>query len=89
MMNLNDWQNLYETRSIRIKANQPKNIVAGLIDYSPSKTVGAPKDLIETIHAYGKAGADEIILEWFILDDLVGLQILAEEVLPHFKTEPQ
>ena len=70
------------------KGKSTEEVAAGLIDYSPSKTMGAPKNLIETIHSFGEAGADEIILQWFLLDDPEGLQILAEEVLPHFNSEP-
>jgi F420-dependent oxidoreductase-like protein len=71
------------------KGKSTEEVVAGLKDYSPSETIGSPKTLIETIHSYGDAGADEIILQWFLLDDMEGLQILAEEVLPHFKREAQ
>jgi len=58
-------------------------VVEFLNNYSPSKTFGYPQELIETIHSYGKAGADEIILEWYLLDDIEGLQVLAEDILPN------
>ena len=59
-------------------------VFGSLKNYSPDSIYGSPQDLIETIHSYAAKGADEIIIQWFLLDDIEGLQILAEEVLPHF-----
>ena len=39
--------------------------------------------IIEQINAYGKSGADELILQWFDLDDIDGLRAFATSVLPH------
>jgi len=44
--------------------------------------VGTPDMIIEQINAYQKAGADEIILQWFDLDDSEGLRAFAASVLP-------
>jgi hypothetical protein len=38
--------------------------------------------LAEQIRRYGEAGVDELILQWFDLDDLDGLRGFAESVLP-------
>jgi len=62
-----------------------EDVFRNLKNYLPRSIFGSPEELIETIHSYAKAGADEIILQWFLLDDIEGLQILAEDVLPHFK----
>jgi alkanesulfonate monooxygenase SsuD/methylene tetrahydromethanopterin reductase-like flavin-dependent oxidoreductase (luciferase family) len=45
--------------------------------------VGAPDEVIRGIRAYADAGVEEVIVQWFGMEDLDGLQILAEQVLPH------
>ncbi|HZU68528.1 MAG TPA: TIGR03560 family F420-dependent LLM class oxidoreductase [Ktedonobacteraceae bacterium] len=45
--------------------------------------VGTPDMIIQQIHAYGQAGVEELMLQWFDLDDLDGLRAFAESVLPH------
>jgi alkanesulfonate monooxygenase SsuD/methylene tetrahydromethanopterin reductase-like flavin-dependent oxidoreductase (luciferase family) len=47
--------------------------------------VGTADEIVEQIHAYAQAGVEELILEWFDLDNLEGLQAFAEDVLPHLK----
>ncbi len=44
--------------------------------------VGTPGMIIEQINAYEKAGAGELILQWFDLDDIDGLRAFAASVLP-------
>jgi alkanesulfonate monooxygenase SsuD/methylene tetrahydromethanopterin reductase-like flavin-dependent oxidoreductase (luciferase family) len=44
---------------------------------------GSPSTVIERIKAYEAAGLDELIVQWFDVTDLEGLQVLAENVLPH------
>jgi len=44
--------------------------------------VGTPDMIIEQIDAYAKAGAAELVLQWFDLDDIDGLQAFASSVLP-------
>ncbi|HUX87726.1 MAG TPA: LLM class flavin-dependent oxidoreductase [Chloroflexota bacterium] len=48
---------------------------------SPNAIVGSPAEVIEQIHAYSDAGVEEIMIQRMDLDDLEGLQIIAEEVL--------
>jgi alkanesulfonate monooxygenase SsuD/methylene tetrahydromethanopterin reductase-like flavin-dependent oxidoreductase (luciferase family) len=45
--------------------------------------IGSPESIIERIHAYAEVGVEEVIVQWFGLDDIEGLQILAEQVVPH------
>jgi alkanesulfonate monooxygenase SsuD/methylene tetrahydromethanopterin reductase-like flavin-dependent oxidoreductase (luciferase family) len=45
--------------------------------------VGTPDEVIRQIHAYADAGVEELIIQWFGVEDLEGLQVLAEQVLPH------
>jgi alkanesulfonate monooxygenase SsuD/methylene tetrahydromethanopterin reductase-like flavin-dependent oxidoreductase (luciferase family) len=44
---------------------------------------GTPEMLIEQINAYANAGVEELMLQWFDMDDIEGLQAFAETVLPH------
>lgn len=44
--------------------------------------VGTPDMIVEQINAYGKVGADELVLQWFDLDDIDGLRAFASSVLP-------
>ena len=53
---------------------------------TPGSVFGSPQNLVGTIHSFAQAGADEIILQWFLLSDLEALQILAGEILPQFNT---
>jgi alkanesulfonate monooxygenase SsuD/methylene tetrahydromethanopterin reductase-like flavin-dependent oxidoreductase (luciferase family) len=64
-------------------ANMPLDT---LLDMSRSQfgvLVGSPDTLVAHMRALAAAGAEEIILEWSALDDIAGLQLIAEEVLPH------
>jgi alkanesulfonate monooxygenase SsuD/methylene tetrahydromethanopterin reductase-like flavin-dependent oxidoreductase (luciferase family) len=49
---------------------------------------GTPEAIIGQIRTYEAAGLDELMIDWFDLDDIQGLQVLAEEVLPHVSTNP-
>ena len=44
--------------------------------------VGTPDMIVEQINAYSKVGADELVLQWFDLDDIDGLRAFATSVLP-------
>ena len=44
---------------------------------------GSPDEVVEQIRAYGAAGAAEMLLQWFTLDDFEGLELLVEHVLPY------
>lgn len=44
--------------------------------------IGIPDMIIEQINAYSDMGVDELILQWFDLDDIDGLRAFATSVLP-------
>jgi alkanesulfonate monooxygenase SsuD/methylene tetrahydromethanopterin reductase-like flavin-dependent oxidoreductase (luciferase family) len=48
--------------------------------------VVTPEELIHTMADYATAGADEIMLQWFGVDDIDGLELLAEHVLPRVRS---
>ena len=43
---------------------------------------GPPDELADYVRTFAAAGADEIVLQWFGLDDIEGLGVLAENLLP-------
>jgi hypothetical protein len=43
---------------------------------------GEPPSIIERLQAYTAVGVDEIMIQWFFMEKLGGIQILAKEVLP-------
>jgi F420-dependent oxidoreductase-like protein len=45
--------------------------------------VGTPEMLIEQIKAYADVGVEELMMQWFDIDDLDGLRAFAGSVLPH------
>jgi alkanesulfonate monooxygenase SsuD/methylene tetrahydromethanopterin reductase-like flavin-dependent oxidoreductase (luciferase family) len=60
-----------------------KALLDALLARSPNVIAGEPAQVIEQIHAYAAAGVEEIMVQRLDLDDDEGLQVIAEEVLPH------
>jgi F420-dependent oxidoreductase-like protein len=46
---------------------------------------GSPSQVVEQLSAYAAAGAQRVLLQQNDLDDLASLELVAAEVLPHFK----
>ncbi len=44
--------------------------------------VGTPDMIVEQLHAYAEVGLQEVMLQWFEMDDLEGIRAFAESVLP-------
>jgi alkanesulfonate monooxygenase SsuD/methylene tetrahydromethanopterin reductase-like flavin-dependent oxidoreductase (luciferase family) len=44
--------------------------------------IGTPDEVITQIRAYETAGVQEIMIQWFDANDLEGLRIIAEDILP-------
>lgn len=61
----------------------PPALLEALKARSPHVIAGSPADVIEQIRAYADAGVEEIMVQRMDLDDLDGLRIIAEDVLPH------
>ena len=53
--------------------------------YGLKGIISSSQQIVDSLSAYAACGAEEIILEWFGLYDLEGLELLASEVLPHFR----
>jgi alkanesulfonate monooxygenase SsuD/methylene tetrahydromethanopterin reductase-like flavin-dependent oxidoreductase (luciferase family) len=47
--------------------------------------VGTPAEVVEQIHALRDAGVQELMLHWNDTVETDGLQLIAEEVLPHVR----
>ena len=60
-----------------------KALLDTLLARSPSVIAGSPAEVIDRIQGYAAAGVEEIMVQRLDLDDDEGLQIIAEEVLPH------
>jgi alkanesulfonate monooxygenase SsuD/methylene tetrahydromethanopterin reductase-like flavin-dependent oxidoreductase (luciferase family) len=58
-------------------------LLEALRDMFGSMIVGTPDQVIRTVRAYADAGVEELFIQWFGVEDLDGLQIVAEQVLPH------
>ena len=52
--------------------------------YDLKGIIGPPQQIVDGLSAYAEHGAEEIMLEWFSLYDLEGLELLGSQVLPHF-----
>ena len=64
-------------------AGKPLEVVAKTLFGSGNAIAGTPDMLIEQIQAYADAGVEELVLQWFDLDDIDGLRAFAGRVLPH------
>lgn len=53
--------------------------------YGLKGIIGSPQQVVDGLAAYAQSGAHEMILEWFGLFDLEGFDLLATEILPHFR----
>jgi alkanesulfonate monooxygenase SsuD/methylene tetrahydromethanopterin reductase-like flavin-dependent oxidoreductase (luciferase family) len=47
--------------------------------------VGAPDEVVEQIQAYPAGGLEELIMQWFDVEDIEGLEFFAEHVLPRLQ----
>jgi alkanesulfonate monooxygenase SsuD/methylene tetrahydromethanopterin reductase-like flavin-dependent oxidoreductase (luciferase family) len=48
--------------------------------------LGTPDEVIAGLSAYAAAGVEEFIVQWFGVADIEGLAVLADQVLPHFRS---
>src|SRR5215467_12782220 len=63
-------------------AGKPMEDVVTSMRATNRAIVGTPDMVAEQIKAYGDAGVEELMLQWFDLDDIDGLHAFAESVLP-------
>ena len=60
--------------------------ILGFLRSTFSAVLGTPDEVIERLNAHAAAGVEEVMMQWFAMEDVEGLETLAEEVLPSFGT---
>jgi alkanesulfonate monooxygenase SsuD/methylene tetrahydromethanopterin reductase-like flavin-dependent oxidoreductase (luciferase family) len=68
-------------RDVPDLADKPLEAVIETIQAQGRALVGTYEHIIRQIEAYGNAGVDELMVQWFELDDIKGLRNFAESVL--------
>ncbi len=64
-------------------ANKPLDEVIEAMRAEGWALVGTPSMIIEQIKSYASAGVEELMLQWFEMDDIDGLRAFAKSVLPN------
>jgi alkanesulfonate monooxygenase SsuD/methylene tetrahydromethanopterin reductase-like flavin-dependent oxidoreductase (luciferase family) len=57
--------------------------IVGMMKNNMAGILGTPENVIEQMRAYASAGAEELMIAWWSLDDIEGLEVLAEQVMPY------
>lgn len=66
-------------------ADMPLDVFVETLHATRHALVGTPDMVIEQIYTLQAAGVEEIMLQWWNMDDVASVQIFAEDVLPHVK----
>jgi alkanesulfonate monooxygenase SsuD/methylene tetrahydromethanopterin reductase-like flavin-dependent oxidoreductase (luciferase family) len=74
---------------VALEKSPTNEVIETIQKFLPVLISGSPEHVIEELDAYASAGVEELMIMWMTLDDIEGLGVLAEEVLPHFKRETQ
>ncbi len=85
---LNDWapetldmpfdQQIAEVKQMVEGMENPASLT---ISFCP--IIGTPEKVLEKLQAYSDAGIEEVIFQWFDVDDFEGIHKYAEYILPH------
>ena len=51
---------------------------------SYSVIIGTPEEAIERLRLYADAGVEELIIQWSNANDMAGLRLIAQEIMPYF-----
>jgi len=73
-------------RTVPFFANIPLDTLLDLLRTQYDVLVGPPDTIVAYLQTLATAGVEELILEWWALDDIAGLELIAEQVLPQIKT---
>jgi alkanesulfonate monooxygenase SsuD/methylene tetrahydromethanopterin reductase-like flavin-dependent oxidoreductase (luciferase family) len=63
-----------------------KALLDAMLERSPNVIAGTPQQVIDRIGDYARAGVQEIMVQRIDLDDVEGLQVIAEDVLPQVRS---
>lgn len=66
-------------------AEMPLETVIETLNTTRNALVGTPDMIIAQIKRYAEAGVEEIMLQWWNMDDVASIQVFAEDVLPKVK----
>ena len=69
-------------RNVPDLADKPLEAVIETIQAQGRALVGTSEHILRQIEAYASAGVDELMLQWFDMDDIKGLRNFAESLLP-------
>jgi alkanesulfonate monooxygenase SsuD/methylene tetrahydromethanopterin reductase-like flavin-dependent oxidoreductase (luciferase family) len=64
--------------------NSPTEAIIGYFQNYFTAITGTPESVIKQLRAYETAGAEEMMIQYFLVDQIEGLEIIAKHVLPHF-----
>jgi len=64
-------------------AGQPLDALLAYLRAERNALAGSAETIAEQIAAYAAAGVEELMLQWFEMDDLEGLRAFVVDVLPH------
>ncbi len=86
------WRNAQELEARAQQLRSTYQAVAGLstdalvesMRTNSSAIAGTPEQVVEQLQAYASAGVEELMIQWISLDDMEGIAVIAEDVLPHF-----
>jgi alkanesulfonate monooxygenase SsuD/methylene tetrahydromethanopterin reductase-like flavin-dependent oxidoreductase (luciferase family) len=76
----------WNRKAVPMFASMSTEAVAEMLRETMNAFVGGPDELVAHIADFSSAGADEVMLQWSSLDDIEGLEVLAEHVLPTVRT---
>jgi alkanesulfonate monooxygenase SsuD/methylene tetrahydromethanopterin reductase-like flavin-dependent oxidoreductase (luciferase family) len=63
-----------------------ESLLSTLREWFPAPFFGTPDEVVDLIRAYERVGITEVTLQWFDTEDIKGLEVLAQEILPQFPT---
>jgi F420-dependent oxidoreductase-like protein len=73
-------------RNVSELADKPLEAVIETIQAQGRALAGTSEHIVRQIEAYASAGVDELMLQWFDMDDINGLRNFAESVLPRLRS---
>lgn len=69
-------------RDVPDLADKPLEAAIEAIQAQGRALVGTSEHIVRQIEAYASAGVDELVVQWFDMDDIKGLRNFAESILP-------
>ncbi|MDP9379240.1 MAG: TIGR03560 family F420-dependent LLM class oxidoreductase [Chloroflexota bacterium] len=63
-------------------AEAPLEMLLGIMREQLAAIIGPPEEVVGLMRAYETAGIEELVVQWFGVDDIEGIELLAEQVLP-------